>query len=119
MGRGISPQRKELIQMYFSQHPDATLKELGEFLGVSKQRAHILLNGLDIQTREQRRRQFLRESEAEILQYMANAYTSKQMAARLGVSKWSLDRRIKIIRTRLGAKSRSQVVNLARQQGLI
>ena len=119
MGNGISEQRKALIRTYLSQHPDATLKEVGSFLGVTKQRAHILLKRLGIETREQRRRQFVRESEMEILRYIASGNTSKQIAAALGVSERTINWRVRIILARLKAKNRAEAVTLARQQGLI
>ena len=112
-------QRKELIQTHLSQHPDATLKQIGDFLGVSKQRAHILLKTAGIQTRVQRTRQFVRESEPEILRYIARGDTNKQIAARLGVSQWTIRRRVSIILAKLKANNRAQAVTLARQQGLI
>ena len=112
-------QRREQIEKYLSQHPDATLKQIGNLLGITKQRAHISLKTLGIQTREQRRRQLVRESETEILQYIASGNTNKQIAARLGVSKWTINRRVKIVLAELKTKNRAQAVMLARQQGLI
>ncbi len=112
-------QRKELIQTYLSQHPDATLKQIGDLLGVSKQRAHILLKVLGIQTRNQRNRQFPIGRQTEILRYIASGNTNKQIAATLGVSKWTIKRQVSIILVKLKANNRAQAVTLARQQGLI
>ena len=112
-------QRKELIQTYLSQHPDATLEQIGNFLGVSKQRAHILLKVLGIPTRKQRSRQFPRERETEILRYIASGNTNKQIAATFGVSEWTIKRQVRIILARLKANNRAQAVTLAKQQGLI
>jgi len=119
MGKLSRDQRKELIQTYLSQHPDATLEQIGSFLGVSKQRAHILLKAVGILTRKQRWRQFPTEHQTEILQYIASGYTNKQIAAIFGLSKWTIKRRVSIILAKLNAKDRAQAVTLARQQGLI
>ena len=112
-------QRKELIQTYLSQHPDATLKQIGTFLGVSKQRAHILLNRVGIATRQQRWRHFPTERQTEILRYIASGYTNKQIAAAFGVSRWTINRQNRIIFAKLKANTRAEAVTLARQEGLI
>jgi len=112
-------QRKELIQTYLSQHPDATLEQIGNFLGVSKQRAHILLKRAGIRTRNQRGNELAREHETEILRYIASGYTYKQIAAMFGVAEWTMERQVSIIRAKLKANNRAQAVTLAKQQGLI
>ena len=112
-------QRKELIQTYLSQHPDATLKQIGDLLGVSRQRAHILLKVLGIPSRKRRSRQFPTERQTEILRYIASGNTNKQIAATLGVSYWTIKSRVIVIRTKLKANNRAQAVTLAKQQELI
>jgi len=112
-------QRKELIQTYLSQHPDATLEQIGDFLGISKQRAHILLKRVGIRTRYQKSKELAREHETEILRYIASGYTNKQIAAMFGVTEWTMQRQVAIIRAKLKAKDRFQAVTLAKQQGLI
>jgi DNA-binding NarL/FixJ family response regulator len=112
-------QRKEWIQAYLSQHPDATLGQIGNSLGVSKQRAHILLKVLGIPARKRRSSQFPTERHTEILRYIASGNTNKQIAATLGVSKWSIKRQVGIILANLKANNRAQAVTLAKQQGLI
>jgi len=112
-------QRKELIQTYLSQHPDATLKEIGAFLGVSKQRAHVLLNRVGLTTQQQGWRQFPTERQTEILRYVASGYTNKEIAAIFGVSEWSIKSDVSIILGKLNAHNRVQAVKSARQQGLI
>jgi DNA-binding NarL/FixJ family response regulator len=112
-------QRKELIQAYLSQHPDATLKQIGDLFGVSKQRAHILLKVLGIQTQNQRNRQFPIERETEILRYIASGNTNKQIAATFGVCEWTIKKQVTIILAKLKANNRAQAVKLAKQQGLI
>ena len=112
-------QRKELIQTYLSQHPDATLKQIGAFLGVSKQRAHVLLNRVGIATRQQGWRQFPTELQTEILRYVASSYTNKEIAAILGVSEWTIKSHVSSILGKLNANNRVAAVRLARQQGLI
>ena len=112
-------QRKELIQTYLSQHPDATLKEIGAFLGVSKQRAHVLLNRVGIATRQQEWRQFPTERQTEILRYVASGYTNKEIAAIFGVSEWNAKNQVAIILGELNANTRVEAVKLARRQGLL
>jgi len=112
-------QRKELIQTYLSQHPDATLKEIGAFLGVSKQRAHVLLNRVGISTQQQEWRQFPTERQTEILRYVASGYTNKEIAAIFGVSEWNAKNQVAIILGELNANTRVEAVKLARRQGLL
>jgi DNA-binding CsgD family transcriptional regulator len=112
-------QRKELIQTYLSQHPDATLKQIGAFLGVSKQRAHILLNRVGIATRQQGWRQFPTERQTEILGYIANGCTNKEIAAIFGVTEWNARNQVTIILGELNANTRVEAVKLARRQGLL
>ena len=112
-------QRKELIQTYLSQHPDATLEQIGAFLGISKQRAHVLLNRVGIATRQQGWRPFPTERQTEILRYVASGYTNKEIAAIFGVSEWSIKSDVSIILGKLNAHNRVQAVKSARQQGLI
>jgi len=112
-------QRKELIQTYLSEHPDATLKQIGTFLGITKQRAHVLLKVLGIATRQQTWRQFSTERQTEILRYIASGYTNKQIAATFGVSQWTIKGQVSAILAELNAKDRAEAVTLARRQGLI
>ena len=112
-------QRKELIQTYLSQHPDATLEQIGNLFGVSKQRAHILLKVLGIPARKRRSRQFPTERHTEILRYIASGNTNKQIAVTLGVSHWTIKGQVSIILAKLKASNRAQAVTLAKQQGLI
>ena len=112
-------QRKELIQTYLSQHPDATLKQIGAFLGISKQRAHILLNRVGIATRQQGWRQFPTERQAEILRYIDRGYITKDIAAIFGVTEWNVENQVTIILGELNANNRVEAVKLAKQQGLI
>jgi len=112
-------QRGEQIEKYLSQRPDATLKQIGNFLGVSKQRAHIVLKGLGILTRYQRNKQLASKHEVEILQYIASGNNNEQLAAIFGVSGYTMARQVRIILAKLKAKNRAQAVMLARQQGLI
>jgi DNA-binding CsgD family transcriptional regulator len=112
-------QRKELIETYLSEHPDATLEQIGSFLGVSKQRAHVLLKVLGIATRKQRWRQFPTVRQTEILRYIASGYTNEQIAATFGLSKWTIKRYVSTILAKLKANNRVEAVKLARQQGLI
>jgi len=117
--RKARKQQKELIETCLSEHPDATLKQIGDFLGVSKQRAHVLLKVLGMPTRKQRWRQFPTERQTEILRYIDSGYTNKQIAATFGVSQWTIKRQNSIIFAKLNAKDRAQAVTLAKQQGLI
>ncbi len=112
-------QRKELIQTYLSQHPDATLKQIGTFLGVSKQRAHVLLKLLGLPTRKQSWSKFPTERQMEILRYTASAYTNKQIAAAFGVSEWTINGQNRIIFAKLKANTRAEAVALAEEQGLV
>jgi len=117
--RKARKQRKELIETYLSEHPDATLEQIGDFLGISKQRAHFLVKRAGIRTRYQKSKELAREHETDILRYIAAGYTNKQIAAMFGVNEWTMQRQVAIIRAKLKAKDRFQAVTLAKQQGLI
>ena len=112
-------QRRKEIQEYLAQHPEATLKEVGTLLGVTSQRAHILLKRVGIRTRCQRNKHLAEEHETEILQYMARGYTNEELAAKFGVSWHTMQRQVWVILAKFKAKSRAQAVRLAKQQGLI
>jgi DNA-binding CsgD family transcriptional regulator len=117
--RNDRKQQKELIETYLSEHPDATLKQIGAFLGVSKQRAHVLLNRVGIATRQQGWRPFPTERQTEILRYVASGYTNEAIAAIFGVSEWNVENQVTIILGKLNANNRVEAVKLARRQGLI
>jgi len=77
-------QAREKIEEYLSQHPHATIKEIADLLGVSKQRAHILLRLLGMTTQNKGkdyRLETLTDRETQILRYIASGNSNKQIAA--------------------------------------
>jgi len=119
MSRLSREQRKELIQTYLSEYPDATLKEIGDFLGVTKQRAHIVLKRVGIRTRCQKNKRLANEHETEILQYIASGNNNEQLASVFGVSRYTMAKQVRIILVKLKVKNRVQAVGSAMEQGLI
>ena len=111
--------QKELIETYLSEHPDATLEQIGNFLGVSRQRAHTLVKRVGIRTRRQKGKHLAREHETEILRYISSGYTNEQIAAMFGVGDWTMQRQVSIILAKFKANNRAQAVTLAKEQGLI
>lgn len=112
-------QRKEIIERYLAKHPDATLKEIGNFLGVSMQRAHILLKLVGLRTRRQGIIQRVTDREKEILRLIARGKTNKEIAEVFGVSHHTIKNQATIIQAKLNADNKANAVTLAIEQGYI
>ena len=111
-----------MIEEYLCQHPDATIKEIADHLGVSKQRVHILLRLLGITTQKygkDYRPEILTEREMKILRYVAGGMTNKQIADSFGVTESTIKSQVTVILAKLSANNRAHAVALAMQQGLI
>jgi len=57
--------------------------------------------------------------EAEVLNYVAQGYSNKQVAAKLDISEQTIKNHVTNIMTKLNARARTQAVVMAAQQGLI
>jgi PAS domain S-box-containing protein len=130
-------QQRELIQAYVKQNPNASLEQIGNFLGVRKQRAQMVLKMLGIATQRQQARrsadtlvsrgtrkhqyspQALTVTEAKVLRHIARGDSNKQVALALNVSPRTIRNHITRILAKLNADTRTRAVVLAMQQGLI
>jgi PAS domain S-box-containing protein len=130
-------QQKELIQTYVKQNPNASLEQIGNFLGVSKQRAQMVLRMLGIATQRQRARedgkirasrgigkydyspQTLTVTEVKVLHHMARGDSNRQMAWALNVSPRTIRNHITSILAKLNADTRTRAVVVAMRQGIV
>jgi DNA-binding CsgD family transcriptional regulator len=115
-------QAREVIEGYLAQHPNATVKEIANLLGVSKQRAYILLKLVGMTTQKQRKDhkpQRLTERETKILRCVAGGMTNRQIAEAFGVTERTIKNEFTLILAKLNANNRAHAVALAIQEGLI
>ena len=115
-------QAREKIEEYLSQHPHATIKEIADLLGVSKQRAHILLRLLGMTTQNKGkdyRLETLTDRETQILRYIASGNSNKQIAGAFGVTESTIKNQVTVILAKLKANNRAHAVTLVIQLGLI
>ena len=119
MASARSEEIKAKIQEYLIQHPDATLREIGDFLGVSRQRVHVLLRGMNLEIQRQPKKQTLTYHQLEILRYIARGYTTKQIAEAMGCGAQSISNRLQAIYAKLDVHKRKHAVRLAIKQGII
>lgn len=112
-------QVKEIGEEYLKQNPNATLREVGYLLGVSKQRASILLKMAGIKTRRQKNTQLLTDRELEILGYISKGSSNRQIAEDLGSSYQTIKNQVAVIISRLNANDREHAVALASEKGFI
>jgi len=112
-------QVKEIVEGYLKQNPNATLREVGYFLGVSRQRASILLKMAGIKTRRQKSTQLLTDRELEILGYIGKGSSNRQIAEDLGSSYQTIKNQVAVIIAKLDANDRGHTVALAPEKGFI
>ncbi len=113
MTRLTRKQAKEIIETHLAQHPNATTPELGKVLGVSKQRAHILLKLVGIASTT------LTNREEEILHHMATGETNREIAEGLNIAERTVKNEVTVILAKLNATNRTHAVTTALQRGLI
>ena len=112
----------KMIEEYLAKHPDATLEQIADSLGLSKQRAHILLKLLGMTTQKQGndyKAETLIERETRILYCIVDGMTNLQMAETLGVTGSTIKNQVTVIFGKLNAHNRAHAVALAMQRGLI
>jgi len=112
-------QVKEIVERYLKQNPNAPLREVGYFLGVSRQRASILLKMAGIKTWRQKSTQLLIDRELEILGYIGKGSSNRQIAEDLGSSYRTIKNQVAVIIAKLDANDREHTVALASEKGFI
>jgi len=112
-------QVKEIVEGYLKQNPNATPREVGYFLGVSRQRASILIKMAGIKTRRQKSTQLLIDRELEILGYIDKGSSNRQIAEGLGSSYRTIKNQVAVIIAKLDANGREHAVALASEKGFI
>jgi DNA-binding NarL/FixJ family response regulator len=113
------------------------LEQIGNFLGVSKQRAQIVLRMLGIVTQRQQAResasireprgvrkydyspQTLTVAEVKVLHHMARGDSNRQMAWALNVSPRTIRNHVTSILAKLNADTRTRAVVVAMRQGIV
>ena len=111
--------RKAAIEEYLSSHPNAPLREIGKFLGVSRQRAHVLLQGMDLKNVGITMRKKLTAHQLDILRYVAKGHTDRQIADAMGCSAQSIRNQLQAIFAKLNTSKRNDAVQLAIKEGLL
>jgi DNA-binding CsgD family transcriptional regulator len=112
------PKRAAILE-YLTQHPTASLSELGNFLGISRQRAHVLLREMNLQTNWRDREPTFTHRQLEILRLVGRGYTDKQIAAVLACSPQTIGNHLQVIYRKLNVHKRKHAVQLVIEQGLI
>jgi len=110
-------QVREIAEGHLKQNPDATLEELGCLLGVSRQRACVLLRMAGIATRRQRSTQLLTNRELQIISYIGKGSSNRQIAGELGTSYKTVKNQVAVIIAKLDANDRQHTVALACEKG--
>ncbi len=110
-------QVREIVEGYLKQNPNATLEEVGCLLGVSRQRACVLLQMAGIATQRQRSAQLLTDRELQILSYIGKGSSNRQIAGELGTSYKTVKNQVAVIIAKLDANDRQHAVALACEQG--
>ena len=107
------------IKEYLIQHPDATLQEIGDSVGVSRQRVHVLLQRMNLKTQGLSRNPKLTSHQLDILRYVARGYTGKQIAEVMGCSAPNIRKRLQAIYAKLNVHKRKDAVRVVIEQGII
>ena len=107
------------VKEYLIQHPDATLKEIGDFVGVSRQRVHVLLQRMHLKTQSLRRKPTLTTHQLDILRYVARGYTDRRIAEVMGCSAQSIRNTLHTIYKKLYVHKRQHAVRRVSKQGLM
>ena len=107
------------IREYFTKYPDATLQEIGEFAGVSRQWVHALLKKMNLDNQRLPRKPKLTNRQLEILNYVARGYTDKQIGEALGCIAQSIRNQLRPIYAKLNVHKRKHAVQAAIEQGLM
>jgi DNA-binding CsgD family transcriptional regulator len=123
MVKKVASSRSEGVEVktkeYLIQHPDATLREIGDFLGISRQRVHVLLERMKLKTQRPHREKTLTSRQLEILRYVARGYTDKQIAEVMGLSAQSVRNQLHTIYAKLNVHKRKHAVGVVIEQGIM
>jgi len=107
------------VKEYLYQHPDATLKEIGDFVGVSRQWVHILLQRMNLKTQSLSRKSVLTTHQLDILRYVARGYTDKRIAEAMGCNAQSIRNTLQAVYKKLDVHKRHLAVQRAIKQGIM
>jgi len=113
MGYSEKENRQATIQEYLINHPDASLRELGELLGISRQRVHIILQGMDLKNVGIDKWRKLTDHQVDILKQLARGHTDRQIAEFMGCSAQSIRNQLQVIYAKLNVHKRKDAVQLA------
>ena len=111
--------REARIREYLNRHPDASLREVGEYLGVSRQMAHVIIRRMGLQTAGTNRWKRLTDHQVDVLKYVAKGYTDRQIAGFMGCSAKSINNLLQVIYAKLNIHNRKGAVRLAVEKAIL
>ena len=111
--------RQATIREHLTTHPNASLRELGKLLGISRQRVHVLLQAMDLKTQRINNWRKLTSHQVDILKHVAQGYTDKQIAESMGCSAQAIRNQLQVIFAKLNVHKRKDAVQSAVTQGLL
>jgi DNA-binding CsgD family transcriptional regulator len=111
--------REVAIKKYLARCPDASLAEIGKFLGISRQRVHVLLRRMDLKTKGFDRWKRLTPHQLDILSHVAKGYTDRQIAEVIGCSGQAIRGQLQVIYAKLDVHNRKDAVQSATERGLL
>lgn len=111
--------KKAAVEEYLIQHPTASMRDIGKLLGVSRQRAHVLVQEMGLEISKPNTKGTLTYHQLEILRYVGKGYTNRQIAKVLGCSTQTIANQLQRIYTKLNMHKRKNAFRLAIKQGLI
>ena len=119
MGYSEKENRQAIIKKYLSDHPYASLRDLGKLLGISRQRVHIILKGMDLKNAGIDKWRKLTAHQVDILKQVARGHTDKQIAEFMGCSAQSIRNQLQVIYAKLNVHNRKGAVQLAIKKRLL
>jgi DNA-binding NarL/FixJ family response regulator len=111
--------KKAIIEEYLIQHPTASLREIGGHLGVSRQRAHVMMKNMGLRESRKPMGRKLTSHQLKILGYVGKGYTNRQIGDVMGCSAKSIDNQLQMIYTKLNVHNRRNAFRQVSNKGLV
>ena len=108
------------IREYLVQHPDASMREIGKFVGVSRQWVYVLVKRMQARTPGLKRNKVkLTAHQLDIIRYIAKGYRNRQIAEVFGCSVQAISNQLHAIYVKLDVHKRKHAVRAAIKLGII